>query len=266
MRKRAAPLVLLLLAASTVLFGYAATSHAAGPVTLRVPAAKAANGKVVNVRIELAAAPEAPGVGALQFALLYDPQIIEPQDAVAGSAAARASVQSSTSAPGRLGLSLVTTENITNAGEVVVVHFKVLGKKGQTSTLELDGAKAWQGDVNLFDIRVATQPGVFTVASPSAFPWWIVVAVAVGFLIVIVVVRRRNRQEAAKAPPTAESEGDYVYFQMPTPVVARDGQQIGNLQPGQWYRAIRQDGQWLEVTDEAGLTGWVDVSHASRQT
>jgi hypothetical protein len=253
--------------ASSVLFGYAATSHAAGPVTLTVPAAKGANGKVVNVRIELAAAPEAPGVGALQFAVLYDPQILEPQDAVAGSAAARAAVQSSTSAPGRLGLSLVTTDNITNAGEVVVVHFKVLGKKGQTSTLELDGAKAWQGDVNLFDIRVASQPGVFTVASPSAFPWWIIVAVGVGLLIVIVaIVRRRNRHTAAPVPPVAGADGDYVYVQMPTPVVARDGQQIGNLEPGRWYRANRQDGQWLEVTDEAGLTGWVDANHASRQT
>jgi LPXTG-motif cell wall-anchored protein len=175
----------------------------AAAVSLKVGDTKAGAGKTVSIPITLESAAGEPGMGALQFALMYDPKVLEPKDVIGGKLAPSALVESKASTPGRLGLSFATNENVTGTGQVLVAHFKVLGKKGDKTEVRVDNAKAWQGDLDLFDIKVDAKPGTFTV-SGSSFPWWII-AVAVGVLLLLLLLlwrrRRKKKAAAASAPP-----------------------------------------------------------------
>jgi hypothetical protein len=190
------------LALATVGLVIAAPADAAS-VSFKVGDAKAATGQIVKIPITIDGAPGSPGMGALQFALVYDPKVLEAQEVVGGTLAPSALVQTKATTAGRLGLSFATSENVTGTGEVLVAQFKVIGSKGAKSSLQIDSAKAWQGDLDLFDIKVASKPGTFTVAG-DAFPWWIIAVAVAALLVLLLIVRQfRKRRRGAVAPPLA---------------------------------------------------------------
>ena len=246
-------------------------AHAAA-VGVTVPKVKASSGAQLKVPITVAGTP---AMGALQLVLTYDAAVLEPQSATKGKLVSdNSSVETSTQ-PGRFAITLLTTDSIDGDGEVLVAQFKVLGKKGAKSTLGLDKVAAWQGDVNRFDIKVAPTPGEFEVSGGGGFPWWIIAVIAAVLVVGYLAMRRRKKPAPvlamAGAPPVPAMAGappfsagppvaattQWVYVDQPQPVQDSAGKAIATLQPGTWYRANRYQGEWVEVIDERGATGWV---------
>jgi len=272
---------------STIAFALAAVlaptaSHAIdNSVAMAVPAAKGGSGTVVNVPITLDGAAE---IGALHVELTFDPAVLEPQSAAKGRLASGNSIVDSNPQPGRLTMGLVTSEKINGPGEVLVAKFKVLGKKNAKTTLALENVKAWQGDVNRFDVKVNTTPGAFTVTGKKAFPWWIVVVIAAVVIAGFIYMRSRSSkrapamatvgsgalpggppQMAPTGPPSSAAAGEWFYVDAPEPLMTSDRRQISILQPDTWYRGGRLNGERMEATDASGNTGWIDASKARRR-
>lgn len=55
-----------------------------------------------------------------------------------------------------------------------------------------------------------------------------------------------------------------VTVDLEQPLTGGDGTTVGRLLPGHAYRAGRAEGGWLQVTDDAGVTGWVAESAVTR--
>jgi hypothetical protein len=251
---------------------HAGPSQAAS-ITVKAPSVKGAKGDEVKVPLTLSGDP---GIGALQLELTYDAAVLQAVSATNGSLVSGALVEFKVPAPGRLRVALATTDKVGGNGQIVVARFKVLGKKGQKSPLTLENVRAWQGDLNRFDMKVTAQSGEFTVSAGSSFPWWLIL-VLVLLLILAYVLWRRSRKGSSPptdggsmAPPPPPSSAPppppvaNMYVDSPQPLMDGAGQQVGTLQPGQWYRALRQEGEWIETTDEHGTTGWVQADNTRR--
>ena len=246
---RAVRRLLTALAVALLFITAAAPPGFGASVSMKLPTVKGAKGKEVQVPIALEGAD---GVGALQLELTYDPSVLEAKSAKQGSLGSGA---------------LVTGDAIKGSGPVLVASFDVVGKKGEKSPLTLGNVRAWQGDVDRFDVKISSLgAGALTVTGAgSAFPWWIVILAAVLLAIAVLVARQRRRSESAAAPvPVSVPAVDNVYVDEPQPLQTTNGQQVGTLEPGQWYRVSRQEGEWLEVTDANGATGWVRAESVRR--
>jgi hypothetical protein len=248
----------------------ATPAHAAA-VGITVPNVKASSGSQVKVPITVAGAP---AMGALQLVMTYDATVLEPQSATKGKLVSdNSSVETSTQ-PGRFAITLLTTDSINGDGEVLVAQFKVLGKKGAKSTLGLDRVAAWQGDVNRFDIKMAPTSGEFEVGGGGGFPWWIIAVIVAAVVVAYFVMRRRQTPApvpamaggppVSGAPPVVATE-QWVYVDQPQQLQDSTGKVVATLHPGTWYRANRYQGEWVEVTDDHGATGWVRESATRRR-
>ena len=168
--------------------------------TVSVPSAKGAKGGTAEVAIKVT---DPSDMGAMHVELTYDDAVIKATKVEQGGASKNALVDFSV-LPGRVVIGLVSSEPITSNGDAAVVTFEVLGDKGAKSALALENVRAWQADVNRFDIKLATQPGEFTVGASTSIPWWIIaVAVAVVLLFIVWRVRRRSRRKRAAAAAAA---------------------------------------------------------------
>jgi Cohesin domain len=274
LRRRAAKLSAIAFALAVVMAPTA--SHAVdNSVALAVPAAKGGSGATVSVPITLNGAAD---VGALHVELTFDPSVLEPQSAERGRLASSNSLVDSNPQPGRLTIGLVTSEKINGNGEVLVAKFKVLGKKNAKSALTLENVKAWQGDVNRFDVKVNATAGEFTVTGKKAFPWWIVAVAAAVLIAGFIYLRSRSSAQRQALAPVAAPGGPpqmapsgappmapavvWFYVDAPEPLMSSDGRQVSVLQPGTWYRSGRLNGEWMEATDASGNTGWINASKA----
>ena len=257
------------LAALGVLYPVAAHAQTA---TVSVPSVKASKGGEAKVPIKVS---EPSDMGALHVELTYDESVLKATKVEKGGVAANALVDFNVQ-PGRVVIGIVSSDPITSDGDAAVVTFDVLGDKGAKSALGLENVRAWQADVNRFDIKLVPQPGELTVGSKSSFPWWIIV-VAAALVIAFIVWRRRSGGTPAPAPPpvpvgagvgatppasaTAEA---WIYVDASEPILASDGSQIGTLEPGSWHELRRQVGDSIEVTSADGTTGWVRASSVRR--
>jgi hypothetical protein len=67
----------------------------------------------------------------------------------------------------------------------------------------------------------------------------------------------------APAKPTPRDE--WVYVEVPEPLVTSDGREVGRLQPDHWYRIDASQGEWIKVTDDEDRTGWVPEIRVRRR-
>jgi hypothetical protein len=176
-------------------------SLSAQTMTLRVGALNAASGSTVNVPIDVAGASK---VGALQFELLYNPELLTAETASAGALASNSLFDVKTDRPGRLFIALITTDGINGDGTVATASFKVTGMPGAMVSLTPDSALAWEG-ITHREVLVTPMAGVLTITGPG-FPWlWILVALAVLLLLLLVFffARRSRRDSKSAAAPTS---------------------------------------------------------------
>jgi hypothetical protein len=252
--------LLLMSVAAAMLWPSESLAQAPG-FSIQAPTVKGATGSEVKVPLTVSGAS---GVGALHVEVTYDPTVLEPQAVERGKLTPANTLIDSKATSGRYVIGLVSADKIEGSGEVVLVKFKVLGKKGAKSDIGLDQLRAWEGDLNRFELKVTAAPGQFTVASKSSFPWWIVIVAAA--VIAAYLLYRRFRSGAKPAKPVAPvapaaPTGRYVYVDAPEALVGSDGQVVTTLMPGKWYRSAEISGDWIQVTDDEGHTGWINRDH-----
>jgi hypothetical protein len=173
------------------------TSLSAQTMTLRVPAVAAASGATVDVPIEVAGASK---VGALQFEIVYNPELLTAVTARAGALASNSLFDVKTDRPGRLDIGLITTDGVNGSGTLATASFKVTGRSGVTTSLTPGSARAWEG-ITHHEVLVTPVAGVLTIT--GAFPWhWILIAVAVVALLLAFILWRRSKRDEKSAPVT----------------------------------------------------------------
>jgi len=201
------------------ILGGASISQAAA-VTVRAGSVEAASGKEAIIPITVEGAS---GIGALHLELTYDATILEAKTVDKGPLLGdNALLDFNASEPGRLVAGLVTLDTVKGDGTVLTMRFTVRGKEGQSSPLQLENTKAWDGETHL-DILVTTEDGEFTVGPAGlSLSSPLVLIALLGLLlfllllllILLIVSRRRRRkpQPAAAvqytppppAPPPAQ--------------------------------------------------------------
>lgn len=175
----------LLLAVAILLL--AQTARAAA-VSLKVAKVKGGGASVV-VPITT---DKCEGLGALQFDLTYDPAIVEPQSVDNGAALSNGLVEFKIKSPGLLGIALISSEPITEPGELLRVTFKPLAKATGSTPLEITNPLA-QDHKDILEMLVTTEPGSLTITSGAIgdlIPeeWKIPAMVGGGVLLVIILV------------------------------------------------------------------------------
>jgi hypothetical protein len=131
------------------------------------------------------------GLGALQFDLTYDPAIVEPQSVDNGAALPNGLVEFKIKSPGRLGIALISSDPVTEAGELLKVTFKPLPKAAGATLLEITNQIAWDYKNNL-EMLITTEPGSLTVTAATGFDLipekWQTPAVIGGVLFLVIVL------------------------------------------------------------------------------
>jgi hypothetical protein len=172
----------------------------ASALTLRVATLDGNEGGPIQVPLQVNGATN---VGALQFDLLYDPQVLQVDTVTGGPLAGNALVDSNSTEKGRLRIGLATTDGLKGDGVFVQANFKIIGHAGSSSSLTIENARAWETPSHL-DILVTSEAGRVNViaASPS---WWLiggVLALVVLLSLLLVVVLSRRRTPAPTVVPT----------------------------------------------------------------
>lgn len=174
----------------------------AATVAVRAPTSSGASGEEADIPISVAGAS---GIGALHVELIYDPAVLEVKTVDKGQLLSEnALLDFNGAAPGRLIIGVVSLDAIQGDGAVLLPRFTVKGKKDQTSPLELENVKAWEGSTRL-DVLVTTEPGQFTVTG-AGFPWlYLLLALLVALLALILLfaLRRRRPQAVPRTVPAA---------------------------------------------------------------
>ena len=158
----------------------------AAAISLKVAAIKGGGASVV-VPITT---DKCEGMGALQFDLIYDPAIAEPESVDAGAALSNALIEFKIKSPGRLGVALISSEAVTESGELLKIKFKPIPKAAGATTLEIEGQLAWDHKNNL-EMLITTAPGSLTLTSGSSElipPQWQVPAIIGGAVLLVIVL------------------------------------------------------------------------------
>lgn len=191
---------LFLLAFLGVAFLFAATAHAVA-LTLQVATVEGEKDSTVSVPVT---ATGTSNVGALQFDLLYDPQVLRADTVTRGAPEGNELVDFNASVPGHLRIGMVTTEGIKGDGTVARVNFHLTGDAGTSSLLTIENARAWDTPSHL-EVLVNAQAGKVSVIAAS--PPWLVIGgvlglVALAFLLLLFALTRRKKPVPAYAPAT----------------------------------------------------------------
>ncbi|MBI5687216.1 MAG: SHOCT domain-containing protein [Verrucomicrobia bacterium] len=188
-------------------------------VTLKVGDARGAPAAEAVVPVLITGSQK---VGPIQFMLNYDPRVLEPvaDGVVFGKVVSDGMISQNVGSPGELKIALRTDEPITQDGELLRVRFRVKGQQGDSCALTLDAAEAWEKE-SLFEVRVNTQPGTFTVAG-IALPLPLLAAVGGGLILLALIaltlaVRRKRVPSPAPAVVAAAPSAPE-----PTPSVKQD--------------------------------------------
>lgn len=178
----------------------------AASVTLRAGTGQGESNSTVQVPIEVRGAPN---VGALQFDLVYDPQVVQLDMVARGALAANALVDFNNSVPGRARIGIVTTEGIRGDGTLALVNFKLIGSAGTHSPLQIENARAWDTPDH-FEVLVAGEAGAVNILAGAQsdftllFIGALVLFAFLILLIALVLARRQRRGSNANPPPVAD--------------------------------------------------------------
>jgi hypothetical protein len=178
-------------------------------ITLKVADAKVPAGREADVAVLISGSKS---VGPLQFLVEYDPRLLEavagavgedPKGVRFGKVAGNGMIAEDLSSSGEWRLALRTDEPITQDGELLRLRFKIRGKKGESCTLRVDAAEAWEKE-SLQAVGVKTQPGTLNIVA-SSLPWWTPLATIIAAVLlsslVLLVRRGKKTAEIRPTPP-----------------------------------------------------------------
>ncbi|MGE3842638.1 MAG: cohesin domain-containing protein [Vicinamibacterales bacterium] len=164
----------------------------AAPVVISGESADASPAQDVVVPISVR---DAQGLGAVQFHVLYDAQVLEWKDAALAGDAGTGVVDAKVVSPGRVRIALILGENgLQGQRRLLDTHFTVLAQSNASSAIDITAARAWTQQ-DIAELLVETQPGRVQIVSRSALPLlWIglTLAVVVGLAILMLLRRRRG--------------------------------------------------------------------------
>jgi len=180
----------------------------AASATIKVPKVEGGPGREVMVPIHIQSKDE---MGCMQFALRYDPAILEVKTVGPGPLLPDgATVDHNSDQPGWLRSGFVCSvskKGVVGDGVALNVVFLVRGALGQKSALKLERVRAWEPSDP--EMLIATEAGEFTVA--DTFPWlWIGIAAGCLLLgLLLLLFRRRGppSPSAVSLPATSAQGG-----------------------------------------------------------
>lgn len=155
----------------------------AASVTFGVATVQANTGSTVEVPIH---ATGASNLGAIHLELDYDPQVLTPENVTRGklTGSKNALIDFNTAKPGRLVIGLISLDAINGDGDIALVHFKVIGQAGTSSTLTLENSKAWETATHA-EVLVKTEAGKVSVG--GGFPYLVIALLCIALLIFLVI-------------------------------------------------------------------------------
>lgn len=153
--------------------------HAAG-LTLTVQGQSAAPNETVVVPIAVA---DARDLGGVDLVLVYDPSVLRFVSAAPGSLAARARVQATETAPGRVAITVASPRTLTGTGPIVALRFVAVAPGGARSAVAIETVRAVTVDgapvpAQQVNGTVSVGGGVGTPLSPFAVAGALAVAAA----------------------------------------------------------------------------------------
>ena len=201
MHRRARTAAALLAAPLLLCLASVSTARAAASSTVVAPTGTGATSKEVSLPILVRGST---GIGAIQMALLYDANVLEATGVVdKGALLTDNGLIDTDLEPGRLVIKFASLDAAKGDGVLFEAHFKVKGKKGQTSAMTLEKVRAWEATPDGFEALVTVEPGTFTVGgATSAFPWWIIAVVAAALAMLHLLVWRRRKKGTPAQVPT----------------------------------------------------------------
>ena len=181
-------------------FAFVATIHASA-MTLRVATLDGEEGGTVQVPLQVSGATN---LGALQFDVRYDPQVLQIANVTRGALAGNGLVDSNASESGKLRIGVVTTDALNGDGVIANANFKIIGRAGTNSALTIENARAWETPSHL-EILVNVEAGRVNVIAAS--PPWLIIGAVIALLllalfILIFALTRRRKPAPAYAPAT----------------------------------------------------------------
>jgi len=150
--------LILSIAASVIIFGTVPVFAAS--IDMDAGSGEASSGDAVTIPITVTGAS---GIGAMHVELTFDNSVLQVSSVEKGSLIPDNSLMEvNTDETGRIVVGIVTLDGIDGDGTLLTARFTSKGQAGQSSSLNLENVKAWEGDTDLA-VLVNTENGKFTV-------------------------------------------------------------------------------------------------------
>lgn len=183
----------------------------AAALELTLPRAEVAPGQSTTAILSVSNAVD---LGALQFSLVYDPQVATVIDVVAADLLPNAMLEFNPE-EGRCNIALVSAEPVSGSGPLLEITFAAVGGGGSVSALTVQDPQAWEGVNNsLLDVAASDgQVSISGVASVAAgpFPWRTIALVEGAFLLLCIALFvwwwKRRRMPVAPRGAVEEQRG-----------------------------------------------------------
>ncbi len=132
---------------------------------IKVPRKTAATSGQLKVPIN---AVNAGKLGSLEFEVVYDPAVIQPEGVTKGDLADNAMLDFSLSRSGRMWVALVDSNGLNGNGSLVVITFHKANSGQAATTITLENVLAYDA-VTLVDIITSTTAGSLTTPPAITF-------------------------------------------------------------------------------------------------
>lgn len=182
-------------------FAGSAAPAAAGQssrVELSVEVGSAKGGGIATVPIRLLSSV---GVGAVQFEIVYDPEVLRFKETKKGPLLCADSIEANLVRPGRVRVALVSEEEIKGVGVLLTAEFEVLDGPTGTTVIGLEGVRGWDSG-NKLPIGVTSRSNEWTRVSGAGgseggLRWAYGVTAAAVAVVVLLLLRRRSLEIVA---------------------------------------------------------------------
>jgi len=112
----------------------------------------------VNVPVN---ANNASNLGSLEFELVYNPGILQPESVAKGELADNAMIDFSFARSGRVWVAMVDSNGLSGSGSLAIITFRRVGSGQTAATLTLENVRAYNA-TTLIDIVTGTTAGNLT--------------------------------------------------------------------------------------------------------
>ncbi|MDD5647826.1 MAG: cohesin domain-containing protein [Dehalococcoidia bacterium] len=106
-------------------------------------------------------ANNADNLGSLEFELVYDPTIVQPESVTKGDLADNAMLDFSLARSGRVWVALVDSNGLSGSGSLAEITFRRVGSGQTAAVLTLENVRAYNA-TTLVDIMTSTTAGSLT--------------------------------------------------------------------------------------------------------